>query len=317
MKVTEKTGGVVIEGVKDFHLDHTFDNGQCFRWNREEDGSYTGVAFGHAVNINYTGETLLLNDVTLEDYDRIWKDYLDLDRDYGAIKKMLSEKDRAMGDAITYGGGMRVLRQEKWETLISFILSQNNNISRIKKCVESLCAAHGRPLGSYRGKMRYAFPTPETLAALTPEKLDTCRLGYRAKYIIETARQVAGDGCRTLNSLGQASAEEAREYLLSLSGVGPKVANCIMLFSMEKYDSFPLDVWIKRVMNQIYHIEEGNLKKMQEYAAEYFGEYGGIAQQYLFYYVRELNKDRGGGAPVSKDRPVKEPTDRKHRKNKV
>lgn len=293
MKITEAENKVIIDGVKDFHPDHTFDNGQCFRWNREEDGSYTGVAFGRALNISYAGETVILDNVSLEDYCKIWKDYLDLGRDYGSIKKLLSAKDEAMQRAVSYGHGMRILQQDKWETLISFILSQNNNIARIKKCVESLCASHGTPIGMYRGRMHYAFPTPEALSVLSPEELDTCRLGYRAKYIVETAKQVAADGGKTLGCMDRASAEDAFEYLQTMSGVGPKVANCIMLFSMGKYGSFPLDVWIKRVMNQIYNIEEGNVKRMQEYAASHFGEYGGIAQQYLFYHMRNESKTAG------------------------
>ena len=164
MNIKTENNRIIIDGIEDFHLDHTFDNGQCFRWNREDDGSYTGVAFSRAVNIDYKEKTLILDNVSPEDYRTIWKDYLDLDRDYGAIKRMLSEKDPVMKRAVSCGGGMRILRQEKWETLISFILSQNNNISRIKKCVESLCAAHGRPIGTYKGKMRYAFPTPEVLS---------------------------------------------------------------------------------------------------------------------------------------------------------
>lgn len=293
MKTTiEKNNRVIIEGVKDFHLDHTFDNGQCFRWHREENGSYTGVAFGKSANIDYIDGTLILNNVSLNDYDKIWKDYLDLDRDYGAIKRMLSDGDPDMARAVSYGYGMRILQQDKWETLISFILSQNNNIARIKKCVEGLCRAHGDPVGEYQGRMQYAFPSAEALVKIKPEELEPCRLGYRAKYIIETAKQIAEDNGKMLNSLGSASAADAYEYLLGLSGVGPKVANCIMLFSMGKYESFPLDVWIKRVMNQVYHIEEGNVKRMQEYAAEHFGAYGGIAQQYLFYYARENSSHR-------------------------
>jgi len=292
MKTTAENNRIIIEGIEDFHLDHTFDNGQCFRWNREDDGSYTGVAFGRAVNIDYKDKALILDNVSPEDYLHIWKDYLDLDRDYGAIKRMLAEKDPVLKRAVSCGAGMRILRQEKWETLISFILSQNNNITRIKNCVESLCTAYGKPIGAYKGKMRYAFPTPEALAGLRPEDLDICRLGYRAKYIVETAKQIASDGGRTLESMDEAPAEEAYKFLLGLSGVGPKVAHCIMLFSMGKYDSFPLDVWIKRVLNQAYRIEEGNLKQMREFAARHFGEYGGIAQQYLFYYARNMSKNR-------------------------
>lgn len=292
-KITEKNSSIIINGTRDFQADHIFENGQCFRWNREDDGSYTGIAFGKALNLRHDGETLVIDNTSTEEFHSIWKDYLDLERDYGTLKTMLSGKDPVMEAAVAYGSGMRILQQDKWETLISFILSQNNNIVRIKKCVESICAAHGSPIGTYRGKMRYTFPTPEQLAALSPEALDTCRLGYRAKYIVETARQVADDGGKTLYSLGEATAEEAYEYLLSLSGVGPKVANCIMLFSMAKYASFPLDVWIKRVMHEFYHIEEGNVKKMQEYAAEHFGEFGGIAQQYLFYYAKEISGRAG------------------------
>ena len=136
------------------------------------------------------------------------------------------------------------------------------------------------------------MPFPRRRSCPSPEDLGLCRLGYRAKYVIETAKQIASDGGKTLESMDEATAEEAFEYLLSLSGVGPKVAHCIMLFSMGKYESFPLDVWIKRVMNQVYRIEEGNLKKMREYAASHFGEYGGIAQQYLFYHVRNTSKKR-------------------------
>jgi len=290
MIVTEDNNRIVADGITDFHPDHTFDNGQCFRWNREDDGSYTGVAFGRAINIDYRNGRLILNNVKRDEFDAIWRYYLDLDRDYGAVKRLLSAKDPAMRHAIRYGYGMRILRQDKWETLISFILSQNNNIARIKKCVEGICAAHGKPIGEYRGKMRYAFPTPEELAKLQPEELEPCRLGYRAKYIVETARQILADEGRTLDSLDRQPTHTAREYLLSLSGVGPKVANCILLFSMGRYESFPLDVWIKRVMNQIYQIEAGNTKKMREFAASHFGEYGGIAQQYLFYYAKKTGK---------------------------
>jgi len=291
MNISEDKNKIIIHGIKDFHPDHTFDNGQCFRWNKESDGSYTGVAFGKVINVNYfNGDIIIINNTSLKDFEEYWKEYLDLERDYGVIKKTLAQNDPEMMKAISFGHGMRILDQEKWETLISFIISQNNNIPRIKKCIESLCTYHGSPIGEYKGRIYYGFPKMEDLAQMDVGDLALCRLGYRAKYIIKAAKQVALDGGETLNSLDTATEKEAYKYLLSLSGVGPKVANCIMLFSMRKYRSFPLDVWIKRVMNQIYNIEEGNVKKMQDYASEHFGEYGGIAQQYLFYYAREINK---------------------------
>ena len=294
MNIKGENNRVLLEGVRDFNLEHTFENGQCFRWNRESDGSYTGVALGRILNLEASDDTVILNNTTMQEYMEIWEDYFDLKRDYGAVKALLSQNDPDMKAAIAYGSGMRILRQDPWETIVSFIISQNNNIPRIKKCVEGLCINHGKKLGSYRGKEYYAFPTPEELAELTPEELDSCKLGYRAKYIVETAKLVNSDSGAALRRMTDADEKEAYEYLIGLSGVGPKVANCIMLFGLGKYASFPLDVWIKRVMHQVYGIEENNTAKMQEYAAKHFGNLGGIAQQYLFYYAREKSRNMEG-----------------------
>ena len=290
MAVKEGENRVEIHGIKDFHADHIFDNGQCFRWTRESDGSYTGVAFRKVVNIHYRDEMVKIENVSREDYQQIWKSYLDLDRDYSLIKELLCEEDPVMKQAVGYGSGMRILQQDPWETLVSFIISQNNNIPRIKKCVESLCQNHGEPIGEYNGREYYSFPDPETLASLPENAIDSCRLGYRSKYILETAKQVAADGRERLAQLKDCDTETARNYLLGLSGVGPKVANCILLFSLGKYESFPLDVWIKRVMHQLYHVKEEDTKAMEEYATRYFKGYGGIAQQYLFYYARNMEE---------------------------
>lgn len=299
MKASSDGQNVIVEGVKDFHLDHTFDNGQCFRWEKESDGSYTGVAFGKAINISERGgeplagkerKTILLENTSLEEYEGIWKSYLDLERDYGTIKADFAQKDATMARAIEYGAGLRILQQDPWETLISFIISQNNNIPRIKKCIEGLCQHFGEEIGFYRGKPYYAFPSPEAMALRSAADLEPIKLGYRAKYILETARLVAEDGGARLQSLKEVPLAEAQDYLLSLCGVGPKVANCIMLFSMGKYECFPIDVWVRRVMNQLYFINEKDMGAMAEFAARNFGSYGGIAQQYLFYYMREISK---------------------------
>jgi len=277
---------IVREKITDLDLEHTFDCGQCFRWNREADGSYTGVAFGRVINIVLKEDKLTIDHTTDEEFDQIWIPYFDLTRDYGKIMGELAAADETMKEAIVYGRGLRILQQDKWETLISFIISQNNNILRIKKCIETLCENFGAYAGEYHGKKYYAMPSFDVLANLTLEDLASCKLGYRANYILETAKLVAADGGRTLESTGAMTTEDALAYLLSLSGVGPKVANCILLFSMGKDESFPIDVWIKRVMNRFYQIEEKDMKKMQDFAAETFGVYGGIAQQYLFYYIR-------------------------------
>lgn len=280
---------VTIEGIRDFHPDHIFDCGQCFRWEKNEDGSYTGIAFGHVVRIDYDheNEILMIHGASEEDFENIWKDYLDLDRDYGVIKNRLSSKDEIIGKAIEFGHGIRILNQEKWETLLSFIISQNNNIPRIKKCINALAETLGEYVGDYEGKAYYSLPAPEVLANATLEDLAPCKLGYRAKYLIETAKKVHAEGIESLEGLSscELSAKETCEALRRYSGVGPKVANCIALFAMRKFDSFPIDVWVKKVMNTMYGIDENDMKKMADYAEENFGEYGGIAQQYLFYYI--------------------------------
>lgn len=289
---------VIRENIRDFHLDHIFDCGQAFRWEKQQDGSYTGIAGGHIANIQFepyenggTDGRLILTNVTEEEFDTFWHDYLDLSRDYGLIKNTLGA-DPVMRTAIGYGEGIRLLQQEPWETLISFIISQNNHIPRIKKCIESLSANFGKSAGEYCGREYYILPEPRVLASLTEEDLAVCRLGYRAKYLIETAKKVCREGEELLLAAAkpEMASAEAYEYITGFHGVGPKVANCIMLFALGKYDSFPLDVWMKRVMQEEYGL--ASPKEMAAFAAQNFGEYGGFAQQYLFYYVREKNNDK-------------------------
>lgn len=289
MEVKKLGHTLAVKRVKDFHPDHIFDCGQCFRWEKNDDGSYSGIAFGKMATIGYdkSNETLLIHDADEDDFEKVWRAYLDLDRDYSAIKKALAEKDTIIRDAIEFGYGIRILNQEKWETLLSFIISQNNNIPRIKKCINSLAETLGEYAGEYKGKKYYSLPTPEVLASATLEDLEPCRLGYRAKYLIETAVKVSEEGLDCLERLGgcDVSSSETCETLRGYCGVGPKVANCIALFSMGKLDSFPIDVWVRKVMNRMYGIDENDMKAMAEFAEETFGELGGIAQQYLFYYI--------------------------------
>lgn len=286
----------VVENIRDFDLDNIFDCGQCFRWVKEEDGSYTGTAFGKIVNMKTSGDDLSTNltieNSTEEDYQKIWSKYLDMDRDYGMIKKRLSDEDTVIREAIQSGPGIRILKQDLWEAMVSFIISQNNNIPRIKGCIENLCKLKGEYVGAYRGKEYFNIPAPEVLAGLKVDDLQPCRLGYRAPYLIDTARQVIEKGgieqveedllkCDTgAKTIGK---------LLEFQGVGPKVANCIALFGLGRFDAFPIDVWVRRVMARLYAIDENNIKAMASYATEKFKDLGGIAQQYLFYYIRGLD----------------------------
>lgn len=275
-----------IDGIKDFDLKHIFECGQCFRWDKRDDGSYEGVAMKRIVSVRFDPEApgcpscrgaLTVSPCTEEEFDEIWFDYFDLGRDYGSVKECLSAKDEVMRKAAEYGYGIRLLKQDLWETIVSFIISQNNNIPRIKGCIERLCELAGDPVGEdSTGKLRYDIPPAEKLASLEEEDLAPVRLGYRAKYLVETAREVCEKGL-----------PENYEQLTGLCGVGPKVANCIALFGMQDYASFPIDVWVMKVMHELYGLPEKDRKGMAAFAAEKFGSIGGFAQQYLFYYMRD------------------------------
>ncbi len=312
-----------IDNIRDFDPVHTFECGQCFRWEKQDDGSYTGAAMGKIVNMRFDFDADFKSDVNADAHtgsltitpcteaecNGIWRPYLDLDRDYGAIKAKLSENDGIMKKACEYGFGIRILKQDLWETIISFIISQNNNIPRIKGCIERLCDNFGEPISrtgaepaakdnptqscestaadvptqnceptaaDAPGSTMNSMPAAETLAGLSVEDLAPVRLGYRAKYLIETARAVCENGL-----------PKSPEELSELCGVGPKVASCIALFGMQDYASFPIDVWVMKVMHELYGLPEGNKKQMAEFAREKFGELGGFAQQYLFYYMRD------------------------------
>jgi len=280
-------------GIKDFDAVHIFECGQCFRWKRLEDDSYDIAAMGRRVNVRCEGSDLIISPCTEEEFAVIWRDYFDLGTDYGAIKARLCADDPVMRTAAAFGWGIRILRQDLWETIIDFIISQNNNIPRIKGCIERLCCRFGDPLisalqpeGESAGAssdgdpdeeiLTHDIPGPQVLASLTEADLAPVRLGYRASYLINTSREILERGM-----------PEDRAQLLALTGVGPKVASCIELFGMNHMDSFPIDVWVQRLMHELYGVEEKNKKAMAAFAAEKFGEYGGIAQQYLFYYERE------------------------------
>lgn len=263
--------GVKITCVKDLDLEQTLDCGQSFRWKKQDDGSFKGVAYNKSVVMDLQGEDLYIHNATVEDFSKIWKNYLDLDLDYGKIRKEISKIHPVLNDASKYAPGIRILQQEPYEALCTFIISQNNNIKRIKGIVERLCENFGEKLPDGE----YAFPTAEKLAQLTEEDLAPLRAGFRNKYIIDGAKKVASgevnlEICKTLPY------EEARAELMKIKGVGVKVADCTLLFGMHRIEAFPIDVWMRRAMDKLFP----NMN------AEDFGEYAGIAQQYIFHYSR-------------------------------
>ena len=285
MQVYQNHDEVIVEGVKAFNLQHIFECGQCFRWEKEENGSYTGVVYGRVINIRNDGETIILSNTNMQDFHVIWKSYFDLERDYRAIQACLS-KDESMKKAVAFGWGIRILNQDVWECLVSFIISSNNIIPRIQKIIKSLSEKYGQPI-LFNGKTYYSFPRPEDVYQKNLEELAFCKSGYRCKYILDAARKIV-EGNINIEALTALSTFEAREELMKIKGVGPKVADCVLLFSLQKYDVFPTDVWIRRIVAYLYFGHSITIKDVQKFAIERFGSLGGFAQQYLFYYAREL-----------------------------
>lgn len=273
--------------LKDFNIVHTLECGQCFRWKKEEDGSYTGVIKEGVINIkaDENNKTIFSCEIK-EDLQNCLEDYFDIKTDYSTIKEIISINDENMVKAIEYGYGIRILKQDPWEMLISYIISAANNIPRISKTIENISKAYGKKI-IFKKEEYYLFPTPEELSKASVEDLRKLNLGFRDKYVYNACRAVI-EGKLKLEEIEKMPYKEAKKELMKLDGVGAKVADCILLFSMNKIEAFPIDTWIKKVMIKLYNTKE-NLKDIEKCAEERFGKYAGIAQQYLFYYMRENN----------------------------
>jgi N-glycosylase/DNA lyase len=277
MKYYEREGEVELVGVSDFELERIFECGQCFRWNANEDGSYVGVAFGKAAGVRKVGKSVFISG-TGEDFESVWREYFDLGLNYADVRKKLCIDD-FMKQATHHGAGIRILKQEKWEALCSFIISQCNNIPRIKSIINTLCNEFGNKI-IFEGRGYYSFPSAKTISALSEEDLAILRSGYRAKYILGAAKAIE-NGDINLDALSQSTPQVARDGLKQLVGVGDKVADCVMLFGLHMLDAFPLDVWMKRAVSE--HYGKG-------FDSVIFTPYAGIAQQYIFHYVRNVKK---------------------------
>lgn len=280
-----KNGILAVEDVKDFNLTHVFECGQCFRWIKQQDGSYNGIVRNKAVNVDYKEGTLFITNSDEQDFEDIWYEYFDLGTDYSTIKAAL-EQDSIMKEAIQTGYGIRLLKQDFWEMLISFIISANNMIPRIMKTVDTLSVLMGKSID--KNNNYYSFPEIEALANSSIDDVNKCRAGFRCKYIHQTSQMILVGNIKK-EQLMSMDTETARKELMKLPGVGPKVADCILLFSGIKYDVFPIDVWVKRVMEELYLKKDSSHKEIQNFAKNNFGDLTGYAQQYLFYHAR-LNK---------------------------
>ncbi len=262
---------MIIKNNPDFDIKKIADSGQCFRLNRVTETNYLLVANNHVLRITQTSNGVLL-DCAQEAFETVWKTYFDLDTDYAAIRDAIDPNDAFLANAGAFGAGIRILRQDPWEMLVSFIISQRKNIPAIKKSVMMLCERYGAPICDGV----FAFPTAERLAGLDLECLLDCSLGYRGKYIQAAAKMVAS-GTVDLDGMYEQDDENLLETLKRVPGVGEKVANCVMLFGYHRLARFPVDVWIERVFSREY---PGGFP-FQKYEA-----FGGVLQQYIFYYAR-------------------------------
>jgi len=263
---------VILTNIDSFDPDLIFDCGQAFRFSKDDDGNYCGIAYGKYLKVIKENESIILKGATKKDFENIWYEYFDLARDYNGMKEKIKSNEllRNMSD---FGGGIRILNQEPFETLCSFIISQNNNIPRIKGIILRLCEAFGEETNG-----NFAFPSPEKLASLTEEDLAPIRMGFRTRYILDASKKVAS-GEIDLEKLKTMSYDDAKAVLMTIVGVGPKVADCTLLFSLKQFSAFPKDVWIKRAMEKLF----------PHGLPECVKGFEGIVQQYIFYYC--LNKN--------------------------
>lgn len=271
--------------IPDFDIRKTAESGQCFRIRPlGQDGAYSIVAGGRYLEVRPLGGEAFDLSCTPREWEAFWRAYFDMDTDYAGVLRRIDPDDAFLCAAARYGRGIRILRQDAFETTVCFIISQRKNIKAIEKSVDALCERFGEPLPAPHGGLR-AFPAPERLACLTEADLADCSLGYRDKYVLSAARAFTDGGLshRRLTAMGF---EKAREALLSINGVGIKVANCILLFALHDVDAFPVDVWIARVLEREY----GGAFPLGRYEG-----CAGIVQQYMFYYARGEKYARAAG----------------------
>ncbi len=267
-----------IQRPSNFDLMQIFDCGQCFRFNKHPDkeNTYCGVAFGKYLEISQSENEVAFN-CDESTYKNLWHNFLDLDNNYSLYIDSFSN-DSVLYEASLFSSGIRLLKQDPWETLCSFIISQNNNIPRIKGIIENMSKAFGNSF-EHDGSIHYSFPTAKSLATAGEDEIFALKTGFRAKYIYDAACKVES-GEIELNSIYDMDLEQAMNTLMQIKGVGPKVASCVLLFGFSKYDAFPIDVWVKKILANYY----------SKGASPHFsGKNAGIAQQYLFYYERCKN----------------------------
>ena len=287
---------IMIKGVKNFDIKQILECGQCFRWEKISDTNYIVVAYRRVIEIVQNGDDVTIYNTNLNDFEEIWKDYLDLNTNYSELKEELA-KNEILRKSVEFGYGIRILNQEPFEMLISFIVSARNSIPAIMKTIKKISERWGDKI-EYKGNTYYAFPTPEQIKDATLEEIKDTGASFRSKYILDTIGKVNEAlenpdneelKIYNLDYIKSLNTDECHVALQQFMGVGAKVADCIMLFSMAKKSAFPVDVWVKRAMIHFYLAPDVSLNKIRVFGRDKFGELSGLAQQYLFYYARENN----------------------------
>ena len=287
MNINSTTKDLILENVRDFNIKDVLECGQCFHFTKLGDNDYELIAKGKYLHIEQTSdETLRLYDTDINCFNEVWNSYFDFDTDYSDIKKSIISADERLEEAVEKNKGIRILNQDFFETLISFIISQNKQIPHIKQIVHKISECYGDKLTLCDGRVVSLFPSVKRLHEVSEDELRRCKVGFRAPYI-KCAVEMVYSKEITEEKLKSLTADGARKELMKIKGVGEKVANCVMLFSLGFRESFPVDVWMKRIMEYMYFNKDMKNQEIENFAMERFGQYAGYAQQYLFAYGRE------------------------------
>lgn len=271
--------------VKCFNLKYTLECGQCFRWKEINENEYVGVVEDRVIRIKQDGNKVYVWSNNKENLKEVVNSYFDLSKDYEVLESKIANIDENIAKSLEFSSGIHILNQPLFETIISYIISANNNIKRISRSVNDISKKFGKEI-EFEGEKYYLFPTLEEIKEVTIDDLLSCGTGFRARYIKHDIEFFMNNP-QFIENLKDLSTDEATKALSSLMGIGPKVADCIMLFALNKGEVFPIDVWVKRIMEKLYFKENKSLKEIKQYANENFGKYGGIVQQHLFHNVRE------------------------------
>lgn len=289
MKTEQVNNDLILRDIDHFNLKKTFECGQCFRWDEVDKDEFIGVVDGKVMHIKEDDGVFTFYDTDKEYFDSFLNNYFDFNLDYNEIDKKISTDDH-IKKCIEYGKGIRILKQDLFETIISFIISANNNIPRIKKIIGAICEKYGNEI-DYKGKKYYSFPTYKDLKDVTKEEFHELKMGFRDKYLVDAIHKI-NSGEIDLDKLTNMPTLEAKKELMKIKGVGEKVSDCILLFSLKRLELCPMDVWVKRIFENRYGLSDLTFENGFNLAKNNWGEYAGIAQQYLFYYERETSGDK-------------------------